>query len=142
MTRPTDRGSHGPRAARRRLAALAIVCSTLAACAAESPELTIIAVPTAPPSDACLDALVGGRLVESERWAIALQDTTGQVSKVLWPNGFRGVRDGARLALVDQDGRVVAHVGDTISSGGGFIGPNGDPDHTMLVCGPITVIQP
>ncbi|MBA2717750.1 MAG: hypothetical protein H0U52_00715 [Chloroflexi bacterium] len=142
MTRPSERGSHGPGAARRRLAALVIVGSMLAACAAEPPEMTIIAVPTAPPSDACLDALGGGRVVAFERWAIALQDTTGQVSKVLWPNGFRGVQDGARLALVDRDGRVVAHVGDTISSGGGFIGPNGDPDNTMLVCGPIKVVQP
>ncbi|MDQ3127553.1 MAG: hypothetical protein M3Q66_03740 [Chloroflexota bacterium] len=144
MTRPSERrpGRTSVRGLGRAVGGVLFSGLVVVGCGAPPPELTLIAVPTAPPSDACLLALVGGRVVASERWAIALQDTTGRVSKVLWPNGFRGVQDGVRLALVDRDGRVVAQVGDTISSGGGFVGPNGDPDNTMLVCGPIKVVQP
>ena len=102
---------------------------------------TIITIPTAPPSGLCLDALISGRVVTSERWGIALADAVGHVSKAVWPNGFHGVLDGTRVALVDGAGQVVAEVGDTIESGGGLIGPNGDPDNTTLVCGPIKVVS-
>jgi len=142
MTPPSDaRWRWATRQVRRRVLALAAVGAALAGCGAPTPELTTIAVPTSPPSDHCLDALVGGRVVASERWGIALQDLDGRVSEVLWPNGFRGVQDGARVALVDGGGQIVAEVGDTIQSGGGFVGANGDPDNTMLVCGEIKVMN-
>ena len=111
----------------------------LGACDAAEPEPPLIAVPTAPPSTTCMDALITGRLVAHEAWGIALMGETGRVSKVLWPNGFHGVVDGPVLALVDGQGRVVGRVGDVIQSGGGFVGANGDPDQTVVLCGTMKV---
>lgn len=134
MNRPPDPGF------RRLVAGLAIAAFVLVVgCGSDVPEPTIIAIPTTAPAGMYLQALVGGRIVASDRWGIALADATGQVSKVLWPNGFHGVVDDSRVALVDGAGRLVAHVGDTFRSSGGFVGANGDPDHTMLVCGEIQV---
>ncbi len=47
----------------------------------------------------------------------------GQVWAV-WPAGFKAVRDGERLTLLDGAGRVVAHDGDRVSMSGGY-GPAG-----------------
>ncbi|HEX2755540.1 MAG TPA: hypothetical protein VHM48_08755 [Candidatus Limnocylindrales bacterium] len=114
----------------------------VAGCGSTVPEPTIIAIPTSAAGGGCLDAPVGGRVITSQRWGIAIADETGRVSKLFWPNGVHGQMDGDRVALVDGSGRLVAHVGDTIRSGGGFIGANGDPDNTMMVCGEIRAIVP
>jgi hypothetical protein len=118
---------------------LLVAAVALGACDTAEPEPTVIAVPTTAPSSVCMDALITGRLVANAAWGIALIDASGQVSKVLWPNGFHGVLDGSVLFLVDGQGRVVARVGDVIQSGGGFIGANGDPDHTVVLCGEMKV---
>ncbi|CAI9405535.1 hypothetical protein [Nocardioides sp. T2.26MG-1] len=47
----------------------------------------------------------------------------GQIWPV-WPAGFKAVRDGERLTLLDGAGRTVAHDGDRVSMGGGY-GPVG-----------------
>lgn len=122
--------------------ALLAAAGLVAGCGSTTPEPSLIAVPTSAPGGMCLDARVGGRVVASERFGIAIASETGAVSKAVWPNGFHGQADGDRVALVDGKGRLVAHVGDTISAGGGFIGANGDPDHTLQVCGEIRVVVP
>ncbi|HLO36517.1 MAG TPA: hypothetical protein VK194_10560 [Candidatus Deferrimicrobium sp.] len=43
------------------------------------------------------------------------------------------------MPLVDGSGRVVGRVGDVIQAGGGFVGANGDPDHTLALCGEMKV---
>jgi hypothetical protein len=47
----------------------------------------------------------------------------GQVWPV-WPAGFKAVRDGERLTVLDGAGQVVAHDGDRVSMGGAY-GPAG-----------------
>ena len=111
---------------------------TLAACGASPPDPVIVPIPTHH-SQVCLDALVGGKLIADGRWGFALSDTTGRLSKPIWPAGFVAIMDGDRLGLVDRSGRVIAHAGDTIQSGGGLIGANGDPDNTTMICGDIKV---
>lgn len=61
----------------------------------------------------------------------------GTRTSVVWPYGFRGFRD--PLRLVGPDGRVVAHLGDVLSLGGGsppvdfVIPPEMDPCKTGQV---------
>lgn len=114
----------------------------LAACDASQPEPTTIPVPTNVPTSVCMDAQVRGRVVAHATWGIALADSRGRVSKVIWPNGFHAVPDGIVLALVDGSGKVVARVGDMFEAGGGFIGANGDPDRTLIACGEMRVVTP
>ena len=119
---------------------LALVAAfALGACDTGQPEPSLVAVPTNAPTTVCMDALITGRLVAHAAWGIALADETGRVSKVLWPNGFHGVLDGSVLSLVDGNGRFIGRVGDVIQSGGGFVGANGDPDHTLILCGTMKV---
>ena len=42
----------------------------------------------------------------------------------VWPAGFKAVRQGERLTILDGAGKTVAHDGDEVSMGGGF-GPAG-----------------
>lgn len=107
----------------------------LAGCGATDPEPEVVPVPTNAPTSICMDALVRGTLVADERWGIALENGTIR-SKVIWPNGYRGVRDGADLGLVDGRGQLIGRVGDVIESGGGGIG---GADHTLILCSPEVV---
>ena len=120
-------------------ACLVIGLAAAAAGCGSSPAPTVIPVPTTKPAEACPMAEMGGRIVASDRWGIAVADQAGRVSRTLWPWGFHGVMTGAQVALVDGAVRLVAHVGDGFTSGGGFVGQNGDPDHTMQICGEIRV---
>lgn len=42
----------------------------------------------------------------------------------VWPAGFKAVREGERLTILDGAGKTVAHDGDQVSMGGGY-GPVG-----------------
>ncbi|MDP8905425.1 MAG: hypothetical protein M3N29_08950 [Chloroflexota bacterium] len=54
--------------------------------------------------------------------------------KVVWPHGWSARHNGARLALVDDRLRVVAHAGDRVEVGGGAT-PDG-----WITCGDVTVV--
>lgn len=133
MTQPSDSGF------RRLVVILAIGASALVAGCGSILPPTVIAIPTNGPTVTCPLAEVFGRLVRSDQWGIAFGDDAGRVRKVIWPNGYHGVNDGDRVALVDGSGQIVAHVGDTIHAAGGAVGPTGDADHTTLVCSDIVV---
>ena len=80
------------------------------------------------PGSGGYDALIQGVLRLDEEHCVYLeagQDGAdpGRVWPV-WPAGFKALRDGERLTLLDGAGRVVAHDGDRVSMGGGY-GPAG-----------------
>jgi hypothetical protein len=107
-----------------------LAVTVLGGCGASEPQPEIVPVPTNEPTPDCMDALITGTLVADERWGIALE-SGGARSKVIWPNGYHGVRDGTVLALVDGRGRLIGRVGDVIESGGGNVG---GPDNTVVLC--------
>jgi len=71
------------------------------------------------PAQACLLALRTGTLVEDPRSGLGVRAVTGEVTPVTWPFGYSTRLDFGGLALVDENGAVVAHVGDTVELGGG-----------------------
>jgi hypothetical protein len=105
---------------------------------APSPELVAITTETAP-SNVCMEALISGVLVPHAEWGLALQTPgTGELSRPLFPFGYRAAIDGEGIVLLDEDGRLVARTGDLIQSSGGFIGGEGNPlvalcDDTIVV---------
>jgi hypothetical protein len=88
-----------------------------------------------------MEALISGVLVPHAEWGLALQTPgTGELSRPEFPFGYRAAVDGDRVALVDEDGRLVARTGDLIQSSGGFVGGEGNPlvllcDDTITVVG-------
>ena len=80
------------------------------------------------PAEACMEALITGVLVPHPQWGLALQvPGTGELYQPLFPFGYRAAIDGDRIALLDENGLVVAHTGDLIESSGGSIGAEGNP---------------
>ncbi|TAK02815.1 MAG: hypothetical protein EPO36_00900 [Chloroflexota bacterium] len=107
------------------------------ACGSEGPTPPqFVQVVTADrPAQACMDALITGVLVPHAAWGIALQTPgTGELNRPIFPFGYSAVVNGDRLALLDEQGRLVARTGDLIQSGGGSI------DGSVLLCGGITVV--
>ena len=102
---------------------LAIAILAAAACGPSQPEVQVIPIATqAPPPPgeiACMTALLEGTLVLDVRSGLGVMGDGGPVIPVQWPNGWRGVAT-SPVALVDADGKVIAHVGDHLSMGGGF----------------------
>jgi hypothetical protein len=99
-----------------RVALVAVVALAIAAC-------TPVQLRTQPaPISACQDALASGRLVASARSGLALVDTTGELTEVLWPFGFTARREATRIVLLDSEGpdaTILAREGDFIQVGGG-----------------------
>jgi len=96
------------------------------ACSAAEPsvgEPMLVAIPTAEPptgQNACMDALLTGRLVADEDTGVAIQAPDGSTIVVVWPHGWVAVdQDGART-LSNDHGEPVAQVGDQIAIGGGL----------------------
>ncbi len=131
------------RTARTALAA-ALVSLLVAACsgsAATTPPIERVAITTEnAPAQACMEALITGEFVPHPQWGLALRvPGTGELMQPIFPFGYAAVVDGARIALIDGAGRVVAHTGDLIQSSGGSIGGEGNP--TVALCdGTIEVV--
>jgi hypothetical protein len=80
------------------------------------------------PSPACMEALITGVLVPHAQWGLALQvPGSGELMQPIFPFHYSAAVDGARIALLDESGRVVAHTGDLVQSSGGNIGAEGVP---------------
>ena len=91
----------------------AVLAVVLAGCSAS--------LRTAPaPAEECETALLTGALVEDPRSGLGVEDVTGTVTPVTWPFGYSARLDLGGIALVDADGAVVAHVGDSIEVAGGL----------------------
>ena len=86
------------------------------------------------PADACMDALISGRLTQHPQSGLGITSSDGQATPVEWPFGYTARNDVGRLALVDETGQVVAHEGDEIMVGGGF-GAN-----MWHACGPVSIV--
>ena len=120
------------------LALLAASCSS--AGASQTPDAAVVAIRTlAPPgpNDICLLARGGGTLVVDPVSGLGVADTNGHVTHVYWPFGYSARRDGENIALLDREGRVVAHLGDVIGMTGGY-GP--DDDWAACQSQPITIL--
>ena len=81
-------------------------------------------------------ALLSGTLVSEPRSGLGIDDGSELLTAVIWPFGYTARDDVGRVALVDETGRVVAHVGDEIMLGGGF---GVDAWHA---CGPVSLVVP
>lgn len=90
---------------------------------------------------ACMEALMQGRLVRQAQTGLGIGDQSGLVYPVEWPFRFTARLEGARVVLVDNRGAVVAREGDQISVGGGM-GPGPGPNAVWFACGPVQVTQP
>ncbi len=120
--------------------------AVLAACGSQPDVVagSVVPVPTQEPrfgigEQACPGALLEGTLVEHPVAGLAVQgDPLFEPSVVVWPHGWVAADvDGTRV-LLDDEGRAVARLGDTVSAGGGFDSPN-DWFHP---CGEIRFIPP
>ena len=108
------------------LAALALL---LSACSVQ--------LKTAPARvDVCDLALISGRLVTSAQSGLAVVDSTGHVTEVLWPFGYTARRGVSGVELVDEMGAVVAREGDLVEMGGGL----GANDVWSACPGSVTVV--
>ena len=124
-------------------ALLALVVSACLGSAATTTPIQRVAITTEnAPANACMEALITGELVAHPQWGLALQAPgDGELMKPLFPFGYSAIIQGARIALLDDNGQVVAHTGDVIQSSGGSIGGEGNP--TVALCdGTIEVVQP
>ena len=133
----------------RRLLAGSLLAIAVAACAsAGTPATTPSASPTATgpavfairtpqmKPQACMDALIIGRLARNVASGLGITGTDGRQTPVEWPFGYAAREDGGRVTLFDETGKVVAREGDEISMGGGF------GNQFWHGCGPVTVTKP
>ena len=116
-----------------RLAFTTALTVAMLACGSPSETTHGFQVPTQPGSPgstptSCMAALMEGELVENETWGLILRDSSGMDRVVVWPSGYSGRRNG-RVALLDQNGVVVAHAGDRLRLEGGE-----DQAHAWIVC--------
>jgi hypothetical protein len=88
------------------------------------------------PPQACMDALIVGKLVRHPASGLGIASPDGQLTAVEWPFGYSAREEGGRIALVDDRGQVIAREGDEISVGGGF-GAN-----LWHACGSVSVAVP
>lgn len=106
----------------------------------------LLGAPTADPTPSgtpCPAALIEGRLVAHEQWGVALEEgVSGTLLEVIWPDGHSVVSDAGRIALIDEDGEVVAHVGDTVQIGGGQVGQGRRKGAWWNCGGHVTVVDP
>ncbi len=80
------------------------------------------------PTDTCMQARGGGILVADPRSGLGFSRGE-RLIHVYWPHGYAARLEADRLALVDPEGKVVARVGDTIGTAGGY-GADGE----WIVC--------
>ena len=108
----------------RRLSVASLVLSafTAFACGAEpaTTPMTITLLTESQPAQACMDALLTGRLVSDVQTGLAVQASTGEKTTVMWPFGYSARYADDRLELLDAGGSVVAVERETVQMGGGF----------------------
>jgi hypothetical protein len=81
-----------------------------------------------------MDGLTVGVLVADPESGVGLGAASGPARHVRWPTGWTAREDAGSIAIIDANGAIVAHVGDTVSMGGA-IGSGGD----WFVCPPVQV---
>ena len=107
--------------------------------AASSPAATasVFLIRTAlQPAQACMDALLSGKLTKSVASGLSVTSADGQSTPVEWPFRYSAVEVDGRVLLRDETGKVVAREGDEINVGGGF------GNNVWHACAPVTVMKP
>lgn len=110
----------------------ALAAGVLAACSAgagASPSSAAAATQNLPPfairtaaqqPQACMDALLGGKLMRNAMSGLGVTSADGQANVVEWPFRYSARTNNGRIELLDETGAVVAREGDEITLGGGF----------------------
>lgn len=107
--------------ANRAVAMIAVVAA-LAACQSTPVVIDTSSLPIGTPSS-CMAALINGQLVVTPEDRNGLLEPNGSGRGLTWPVGYSTRQDGG-VAILDETGTVVAHVGDTVEIGGGEVGSN------------------
>lgn len=84
---------------------------------------------------ACMDALMGGKLAEHAQSGLGITSADGTQSAVEWPFRYSARVEFGRVILLDETGKVVAREGDEITVGGGF------GNQFWHACAPVTVTK-
>lgn len=89
----------------------------------ESPQTgQAIAIPNAQRADGqgCRLALLDGTLVGHPQWGVAVGGENEPPQLVFWPSGWSAWLTDDGTALLDRQGRAVAHTGDRVRAAGGL----------------------
>lgn len=106
------------------LAGVIAACSTAGpaqpspAPSATPAPFTIRAAAQAP--QACMDALLGGKLTKNQLSGLGVTSADGATTPVEWPFRYSARNNAGVVELLDETGKVVAREGDAITLGGGF----------------------
>lgn len=127
----------------RRLMVVPLVIVAVAACspaapASPSPAATAQAFQlrtAAAKPQACMDALIGGKLARHARSGLGITAVDGVQTPVEWPFRYSAWLVDGRVVLHDETGKLVAREGDEITVGGGF------GDLLWYACAPVTVTR-
>ncbi len=87
-------------------------------------------------SQACMDALLVGRLTKSVASGLSVTSADGKLTPVEWPFRYSAVQVAGRVQLLDETGNVVAREGDEITVGGGF------GNNVWFACAPVSITKP
>lgn len=121
----------------RRLLAGSLLAIAVAACSATpapSPAPQAFALRTAPVQpQACMDALMGGRLTRHAQSGLGITAADGTQTAVEWPFRYSAWIVDGRVVLHDETGKTVAREGDEITVGGGL------GNALWYACAPVTV---
>ena len=96
-----------------------------------------VALKTQPAGSICMNALAVGVLAVDSESGVGLQAPGGATRPLVWPAGWTARQDGGAIAIIDANAAIVAHVGDTVTIGGGY-----GADADWFVCPPVQVIGP
>ena len=112
--------------------------TTTPAAAATAPAGTATAFPirtAAQQPQACMDALLGGKLTKSVASGLSVTSSDGKSTPVEWPFRYSALQVAGQVQLLDEAGKIVASEGDEITVGGGF------GNNVWFACAPVTVTK-
>ena len=99
----------------------------------EAPSFAIRTAAAKP--QACMDALISGRLARNAGSGLGLITPGAPPVVVEWPFRYSARDEDGRIALLDETGAVVAREGDNVKMGGGMGQLN-----IWYTCGPVEVV--
>lgn len=125
----------------RRLLAGSLLVIAVSACSpattpAPSATPAAFGLRTAPVQpQACMDALMGGRLTRHAQSGLGISAADGTQTAVEWPFRYSAWLVNGRIVLHDETGKEVAREGDEITVGGGL------GNALWHACAPVTVTR-
>lgn len=125
----------------RRLAAVSLLivaaaCSPAGSATPAAPSTQAFELRTAAVKpQACMDALIGGKLARHALSGLGITSADGQQTAIEWPFRYSAWLVDGRVVLLDEIGKRVAREGDEITVGGGF------GNQLWYACAPVTVTR-